>query len=82
MRGKARLCPVFIELSGEIIKSEIVAFDAEEPARVSMKMRDRGWTPYRVRFDAGQGAWVVSTLDGFRPPTKTLRGAESSAKRW
>ena len=41
MRKKARVCPVLIERGGHIIKSEIVASDNEEPARISMRMRDK-----------------------------------------
>ena len=37
--------------------------DAEQPADVAMKLRDKGWSPYRVRFDDGQAAWIVSSLD-------------------
>jgi hypothetical protein len=54
---------VLVEFDGEFIKSEVVASDAEEPARVSMRVRDMGWTPYRVRFDESQSAWIVSTFD-------------------
>jgi len=82
MRKLAHRCPVLIEVGGQIVKSEIVASSAEEPARVSMRIRDKGWAPYRVRFDAAQGAWIVSTFDGFNPPTKAFRSAEPSAKRW
>jgi hypothetical protein len=81
MRKKARVCPVLIERGGHIIKSEIVASDNEEPARISMRMRDKGWAPYRVRFDEGQSAWVVSTFDWSPPPPKASRSADLGQKR-
>jgi hypothetical protein len=68
LRIRPRLRPVLIELGGRFIKSDIVASDAEEPARVSMKARDKGWSPYRVRFDDIQAAWIVSTFDRTNPP--------------
>ena len=68
MHKKARLRPVLIELDREIIKSEIVASDAEEPAQVSIRLRDKGWAPYKVRFDDGQGAWIASAFDWSNPP--------------
>ena len=67
LRIRPRLRPVLIELGGRFIKSDIVASDAEEPARVSMKARDKGWSPYRVRFDDSQAAWIVSTFDRTNP---------------
>ena len=70
MRKRARLCPVLIEFGGQIIKSEIVASDAEEPARISIGARDRGWAPYRVRFDDTQRAWIVSSFDRVHPPSR------------
>jgi hypothetical protein len=73
MRTKGRLRPVLVEFGREIIKSEIVASDAEEPARISMKVRDKGWTPYRVRFDDSQAAWIVSSFDPVNPPSRTLK---------
>jgi hypothetical protein len=33
-----------------------------------MKARDKGWSPYRVRFDDNQAAWIVSTFDRTNPP--------------
>ena len=68
MRAKSRLRPVFIELGGHVIKADIVASEADEPARVSMKARERGWFPYRVRFDDAQAAWIVSSFDRVNPP--------------
>ena len=64
MRTKIRQrCPILVELGGSVIKADIFASDAEHPADVAMKLRDKGWSPYRVRFDDGQAAWIVSSLD-------------------
>lgn len=68
MRNKSRLRPVLIELGGQFIKSQIVAPDTEDPAQISMRVRDHGWAPYRVRFDQDQSAWIVSTFDWSNPP--------------
>ena len=67
MRAKRlRRCPVMIELEGKLIKSRIFACEAEQPAEVSIKIREMGWLPYRVRFDEGQPAWIVSSLHQLR----------------
>jgi len=63
MRKTRQRCPILVELDGRLIKADIFASDAEQPADVAMKLRDRGWSPYRVRFDDGQAAWIVSSLD-------------------
>jgi hypothetical protein len=63
MRAKIRQrCPILIELGGEVIKSEAFASDAEQPAEVAIKIREQGWSPYRVRFDDTKAAWIVSSL--------------------
>ena len=64
MRAKnRRRCPVLVELGSDIIKSDIFASDAEQPAEVAIKLREKGWSPYRVRFDDMQASWIVSSLD-------------------
>jgi len=67
MRNRGHLRPVLIEFGAETIKSQIVAPETEEPAQVSLRVRDRGWAPYRVRFDQGQAAWIVSTFEWSKP---------------
>ena len=63
MRAKVRQrCPVLIEFSGQVIKSDIVASFADQPADVAIKLREHGWAPYRVRFDDAKAAWVASAL--------------------
>src|SRR5262245_12909936 len=57
-----RRCPILIEFKGEVVKSDLFASDVEQPANISMKIRDKGWKPFRVRFDDANSAWVVSTL--------------------
>jgi hypothetical protein len=35
----------------------------EEPFRISMKIREQGLVPYKVRFDPNARAWLVSAID-------------------
>jgi len=63
MRAKIRQrCPVLIDFDGDLIKSEMLASDAEQPAEVAIKLREKGWKPYRVRFDHDKAAWIVASL--------------------
>jgi hypothetical protein len=59
-------CPILIEHDGRVINSRIMASHAEQPADVAMKLREDGWRPYRVRFDASQGAWLATNLSALR----------------
>ena len=63
MRLKGRRCPIIIDLEGQLIKSQIFASEAEPPVEVSIKVREKGWLPYRVRFDESQAVWIVSSLN-------------------
>jgi hypothetical protein len=64
MRAKSRLkCPILIEADGRIARSELFASDKDLPADITIKIRDVGWKPYRIRFDEAQTAWIVSAMD-------------------
>ena len=58
-----RRCPILIECQGQVVRSDLFASDAEQPANISMKIREVGWKPFRVRFDDSNSVWVVSTLE-------------------
>jgi hypothetical protein len=62
----AHECQVMIEMDPHNrypagIKARLRA----EPAEVSLALRDRGWSPYRVWFDAGADAWIAAVT--YRP---------------
>ena len=63
MRTKGRRCPIIIDLEGQLIKSQIFASKGEAPVEVSIKVREKGWLPYRVRFDESRAVWIVSSLN-------------------
>jgi hypothetical protein len=56
------VCPVLIEMGGDRHPAGIKAPSRAEPADVSLALRDKGWTPCRVWFDAGVGAWVAAVI--------------------
>jgi hypothetical protein len=62
----ANQCPVLIEIEPDNRYSAgIRARLRAQPAEVSLALRDRGWRPYRVWFDASAGAWVAAVT--YRP---------------
>ena len=67
MRGLVGDVRILVELGSDIVKPDIFASDADQPAEVAIKLREKGWSPYRVRFDDIQAAWIVSSLDYMRP---------------
>ncbi len=52
-----------MEFGGQVMKADTFASDTEEPAHISIRLRDMGWSPYRVRFDTDQAAWIVSSFE-------------------
>jgi hypothetical protein len=62
LRANIRQRPIMIDLDGKLVHSQVFASAAEQPAEVSMRAREKGWLPYRVRFDESQAAWIVSRL--------------------
>jgi hypothetical protein len=61
-RANKRQRPIMIEMDGQLLKSDVFASEAEQPVEVSIRIREKGWVPYRVRFDESQAAWIVSSL--------------------
>jgi hypothetical protein len=37
--------------------------ETADAADVSMRLRERGWAPYRVRFDSERHAWIAVVID-------------------
>jgi hypothetical protein len=58
--------PVLVEASRSRIPAGFSASKAEEPFRISMRIREQGLVPYKVRFDSNSRVWVVSVID-WRP---------------
>jgi hypothetical protein len=64
MSGR-RVCPVFVEMEPDPLAAGINAPVNAEPAEISLSLRERGWIPCRIRFDAQAGAWIASVI--YRP---------------
>src|SRR5436853_6530783 len=43
MHTTQRRCPILVESKGQVIKSHLFASDVEQPADISMKIRDEAW---------------------------------------
>ena len=61
-----RECPVLIEMDDrQRLPANIDAPSRAEPAEVSLALRDKGWSPYRIWFDSGEDAWIAAVI--YRP---------------
>ena len=58
-----RRYPVLVETSEGRKSAGFSAPVTEEPARIALRIRERGSTPYKVRFNQNANAWVVSIID-------------------
>jgi hypothetical protein len=57
-----RVCPVLIELERDRHPAGFNARLDAERAEVSLALREKGWSPCRVWFDAQADAWVASVI--------------------
>ncbi len=54
---------VLVETPRNRLRAGFSAPAGEEPVRISLKLRDKGWSVYRVRLDTDEGAWVASVIN-------------------
>ena len=59
---RRRGCLVLIELGLDRYPAGIKASSKAEPAEVSLALREEGWSPYRIKFDAGENMWIASVI--------------------
>jgi hypothetical protein len=55
--------PVLVESSAHRTPTGVQAAINDEPAIVALRLREKGWHPYRVRLDETAGAWIASVID-------------------
>jgi hypothetical protein len=60
---RERRFPVLLETAKGRVRAGFSAPANEEPVQVALKLRERGRTAFRVRFDTDLGAWIASVID-------------------
>jgi len=60
---RQRRFPVLLDTAKGRVRAGFSAPATEEPVRIAMKLRERGRTAYRVRFDSDESAWIASVID-------------------
>ena len=54
---------VFVDTAKGRVSAGFSVPETDDAADVSMKLRQRGWMPYRLRLEAEQNAWVATVID-------------------
>ncbi len=54
---------VFIDTPKGRVSAGFAVPETADAADVSMKLRERGWSPYRLRLEPEQNAWVAVVID-------------------
>jgi hypothetical protein len=55
--------PVFVETSGNRVSARFSAPESATMVEVAMKLREKGWQPYKIKFDQEAGVWIASVID-------------------
>jgi hypothetical protein len=54
---------VLVDVRGHRIEADFHAPSTEKPVLIALSLREQGWDPYRVHFDALLGAWIALVLN-------------------
>jgi len=60
---RKRRFPILVEASSQCTPTGVYAAPDDEPAAIAVKVREKGWQPYRVRLDETAGTWIASVID-------------------
>ena len=60
---RRRRFPVLLATAKGRHRAGFSAPASEEPVQIALRLRDKGWTAYRIRFDVEAGAWLASVID-------------------
>jgi hypothetical protein len=60
---RTRGFPVLVDVSGRRVATGLRAAATEKPVMVALRLRERGWDPYKVSFDSAGGAWIALAFD-------------------
>jgi hypothetical protein len=60
---RKRLCPILIETYQGRFAAGLYAPPTAQPAEVALALREKGWEPYRIRFDPEEAVWIAKVID-------------------
>ena len=59
----ARRYPVFVETAHGRTQAGFSVPANATPVDVSLMLREKGWTAYRIRFDHSASVWIAMVID-------------------
>lgn len=54
---------VFVETSKGRVSAGFSVPATADAVEVSMRLREKGWAPYRLRLDSEQNCWIAAVID-------------------
>jgi hypothetical protein len=60
---RKHLCPVLVETYQGRSPSGLSAPPTAQPAEVALALREKGWMPYRIRFEPEADVWIAKVID-------------------
>ena len=58
-----RTFPIIVQVDDARIDTRLRALSNEKPVVVALRLRDRGWDPYKVSFDPKTGEWIAQAFE-------------------
>jgi len=58
-----RLYPVLVETYQGRSPAGLSAPATAKPVEVALALREKGWAPYRIRFEPEEDAWIAKVID-------------------
>jgi hypothetical protein len=55
--------PVMVDTGRRRVRAGFSAPAAEEPALISLRLREKGWSAYSIGFDPEATVWVAKIID-------------------
>jgi hypothetical protein len=54
--------PVLVETYRGRSQTGLFAPDNAQPSEVALALREKGWVPYRIRFDPEASEWIAKVI--------------------
>jgi len=55
--------PILVDTGRRRVRAGFSAPASEEPAEISLHLRDKGWSAYSIRFEPEAAVWVAKIID-------------------
>jgi hypothetical protein len=60
---RKRVCAVLIETYQGRSPAGLFASRTAQPVEVALALREKGWEPYRIRFEPEENVWIAKVID-------------------